>query len=126
SVLGELLVVLRRRDDRRQLGFAFLGLADLDHRHPIRFLVQLAQILDVLRVIDEEIIVADVVAELLLRTGDLGERRPRGLRKRRGGAGRDDDREDRHADAVWSDHRNLMKNGWTAKSYRGWGDPAHM
>ena len=66
----ELLVVLRRRDDRHQLRAALGGLADLHHLHAIRFLVELLPVLDELRVGGELIVVADVEAEELLGRGD--------------------------------------------------------
>ena len=72
----ELLVVLRRRDDRHQLRAAFGGLADLHHLHPVGLLVELLPVLDELRVGGELIVVADVEAEVLLGRGD-------GLRRRR-------------------------------------------
>jgi hypothetical protein len=52
-----------------------IGLADLDHGHPIGLLVELLQVLDVLRVVDQEVIVADVVAELFLGRGERRSRR---------------------------------------------------
>ena len=60
-------MVLGRGDDRGELGTAFFGLADLDDRHAVGLAVQLVQVLDVLRVVGQVVVVADVVAELRLR-----------------------------------------------------------
>ena len=74
--LRERLVVLGRRDDGGQLGPAFFRLADLHDRHAVGLLVELLQVLDVLRVVDQAVVVADVVAELLLRRRELRRGRP--------------------------------------------------
>ena len=55
-------MVLGRRDDGHQLRPSFGRLANLDHLHPIRFLVELLPILDKLRVGGKLVVVADVEA----------------------------------------------------------------
>ena len=76
-------MVLRRGDDRRELGPPLFGLADLHDRHAIGLLVELLQIFDVLRVVDQPVVVADVPAELFLRGGQPGGGGFQRLRRRR-------------------------------------------
>ena len=61
----ELLEVLRRGDDRREMRPALFGLADLHDLHPGRFLVDLLPVGLELIVGGELIVVADVEAEVL-------------------------------------------------------------
>src|SRR5439155_8148776 len=96
------------------------------HRHSIRFLVELAQILDVLRVVDEEIVVANVVAELFLRAGHLRLARPGRLGDRRRGADGDDYRQEREPSAVGIDHKNLMRTDWIGDRSAEWLPAAHI
>ena len=91
-VLRQLPVILGRGDDGRQLRTSFFGLPDLDDRHPVGFLVQLLEVLDVLRVVDQEVVVADVVSELFLRGRQLGRF---GLRLRSNNRDRDGERDER-------------------------------
>ncbi len=83
----QLPVILRRRDDRRHLAAAFLGLPDLDDLHALGLRIHLLEIVEVLRVVDEPVVVADLPAELVLRPGDL---RRRGLPVLRLGRGHTD------------------------------------
>ncbi len=68
---ARLLVVLRRRDDGGVLRAPFGRLADLDDRHAVGLAVHLLEVLDPLRVVDQEVVVADVLAELFFRRRDL-------------------------------------------------------
>ncbi len=65
-------VVLGRRDDRHQMRPAFRRLADLLQHHAIRFAIELLPVGGELLVGGELIVVAEVEAELLLRSGDPG------------------------------------------------------
>ncbi len=86
AVTVELLEVLGRGDDRHQLVAALGGLADALHDHAIRLGVQLAHVLRELRVVGQDVVGTNLVAEELLRSGDLQRRRGRrGGRRRRGG-----------------------------------------
>ena len=71
-VPSEVRVVLRRRHDRHELRTPLGGLADVLHRDARRFSGQLVPIRRDLLVVREEIVLAEVVAELLLRAGDAG------------------------------------------------------
>lgn len=66
-VLLQELEILRRRDDRRELGPSFGRLAHLDYLHPVRLGVGLLPIRDELIVVGKEVVVTDVMAEKLLR-----------------------------------------------------------
>ena len=75
----ELPHVLGRGDDRHELRPALGRLADLDQLHAIGFFRQLLPVRLELVVRREPVVVADVVAELLLRTRNVA----LGLRDRR-------------------------------------------
>ncbi len=114
--LGELLVVFRRRDDRGQLGTALLRLSNLDNGHAVRFPGQLADVRDVLRVIGEEVVVADIVTEMFFRARNRLRRRPGRLRHQRPRADRDQQCQQRHDDDAtrlqfcqFQGHENLIK-----------------
>ena len=68
----ELGVILRRRDDRHVLRAPFLGRADADDGHAVRFRVPLLQQRRDLGVIGDHVIVADAEADLILGLSDPG------------------------------------------------------
>ena len=71
-VLLQVLVVLRRGDDRHQLVAALGGLADALHGHAVGVGVELAEELGELGVVRQHVVGADLMAEELLRGRDLG------------------------------------------------------
>ncbi len=71
----ELLLVLRRSDDRQVHGPPLGALAHFDDLQSIRFPVQLLDVGFILRVIDQLIIIADVEPELIFRAGQSALRR---------------------------------------------------
>ena len=110
-------MVLGRRDDGRQLGPAFFGLADLGHDHALGLHVELPEVIDVLRVVDEVVVVADGVAELVLRRRDprcgrlvLRHRRSHTDRENDSGRDRRGDRRRTGPEACLPlEHTNLVK-----------------
>ena len=91
-VLLQVLVVLRRRDDRHQLIAALGGLADALHDHAVGLGVELADELGELGVVRQDVVGADLMAEKRLRRGDLD----RGLGG--GGRGREGERQQEKED----------------------------
>jgi len=99
--LSQTAVVLRRRDDGGQLRPPLFRPADFDDRHAIGLFVHLLQVLDVLRVVDEEVVVADVVAELFFGGRDPRLRRlARRLRQRHRRAQRHEQRQNDQMDSL--------------------------
>ena len=71
-VMIELLLILRRSDNRHVHRAAFGGVADFHQLHAVRLLGEFLPVVNHLRIIDEEIIVTDVMPKLFHRTGDFG------------------------------------------------------
>lgn len=86
-VSRELLLILGRGHNRHVLRAALGGLADVLQHHPVRFLRQLLPVGRDLLVIGEEVVVAEVMAELFFgrrdAAGGRGRRRPSGRCLRR-------------------------------------------
>ena len=70
-VLRKLLLILWRRHDRHHHRAPFRRLADIHHRHPIGFLIQLFPVRGHLRIIHQEVVLSYIVAKLLTRRGDV-------------------------------------------------------
>ncbi len=66
----EIAVILRRRHDRHEVRPALGRLADLLDDHAIGLRVQLAPVRRDLLVVGQEVVVAEVVPEFFLRSGD--------------------------------------------------------
>ena len=69
-IAREVFVILGGRDDRHQLIATLGGLPDALEGHAIRLGVELAEELGELRVVRQDVVGADLVAEELLRRGD--------------------------------------------------------
>src|SRR6266516_1850087 len=70
-ISSQLLMVLRRSDDCQVDRPAFGRFANLRDVYSIGFAVELLQVIDVLRIVDQNVVVAGVEAKLLLRRCDL-------------------------------------------------------
>ena len=79
-ISSQLLMVLRRSDDRQVDRPAFGRFANLLDVYSIGFVVELLQVIDVLRIVDQNVVVADVEAKLLLRRCDSALRLKPGCR----------------------------------------------
>ena len=80
-VLLEQLEVGRIGDDRRHLGTTFTRLADFDRLHAVGLAVDLLPVREELVVVRQPVVVADVVAEELLRRRDMALRADRARRE---------------------------------------------
>ena len=70
-VAGQLFMVFRRRDDRQVDRPSFGRLADLLDSQPVGLAVQLLEVIGVLRVVDQDVVIANVEAKLFPRRCDL-------------------------------------------------------
>ena len=66
----DVLPVLRRRDDCHVMRPALGGLADFNHVNPVRLPFELQPVFGDLLVVGEKVVVAEVVTELMHRSGD--------------------------------------------------------
>src|SRR5689334_2209627 len=104
-------MVGRRGDDAHELRSAFLGRANADDFQPIRFALQLRPIAGELLIVGEAIIVAQVEAQIFLRSRDPRSRLGRLRRARNSGekqAAKQENRLERRetAASAWN-HRSL-------------------